>query len=231
MKRISTAGAWAVLLGTSLWALPVLAHSGHSDDGKEKGKQPLYQNDFSKAKVGSVSEDIMVLAGDFAVKEEKGNRFLELPGEPLDTFGILFGPTRKAGVTVSAKIIGEARGRRYPAFAVGLNGYGGYRLQVSPGKRAIELYKGDEVLKKIPFRWKPGTWYSLKLQSKKIEGPKWELKGKVWQTEAKKNEEPDWMIRFQDKEEPYEGRASIWGIPYSGKPIRFDNLKVTEVGE
>ena len=38
-------------------------------------------------------EDLLVLEGAFVVKAEGGNHFLELPGAPLDTFGLLFGPT------------------------------------------------------------------------------------------------------------------------------------------
>src|SRR5882724_41425 len=108
--------------------------------------KPLYENDFEKSALDKVPDDFLVLAGGFAVKEEGGNKFLELPGAPLDTFGALFGPTEKAGIAVSARIKGTGKGRRYPTFGVGLNGQGGYRLQVSPAKKVLELYKGDEVL-------------------------------------------------------------------------------------
>jgi hypothetical protein len=90
---------------------------------------PLYENDFEKAVVGAVPDDFLVLDGSFSVKEEAGNKFLELPGAPLDTFGVMFGSTEKDGVTVSARIFGTGKGRRYPAFAVSLNGVGGYKLQ------------------------------------------------------------------------------------------------------
>src|SRR5258705_9281926 len=72
----------------------------------------LYQNDFAKAEIDKVPEEFLVLDGGFAVKEEAGNRFLELPGAPLDTFGLLFGPTETADVSASAKIFGSGKGRR-----------------------------------------------------------------------------------------------------------------------
>src|SRR6266705_3685029 len=105
----------------------------------------LYENDFEKAALDKVPEDFLVIDGQFAVKEEGGNKFLELPGAPLDTFGVLFGPTEKEGTAVFARIYGTGKGRRYPSFAVGLNGQGtaAYRLQVSPAKKALELFKGD----------------------------------------------------------------------------------------
>src|SRR4051812_26072339 len=85
--------------------------------------QKLYENNFEKAEPEKIPEDFMVLDGGFVVKEEGGNKFLELPGAPLETFGVLFGPTVSNNVSASAKIFGTAKGRRFPAFAVAF--YGG----------------------------------------------------------------------------------------------------------
>src|SRR6185503_16980334 len=87
--------------------------------------QVLYTNGFDKAELEKVPDDMLVLDGGFAVKEESGNKFLELPGAPLETFGVLFGPTEASGLAVSARIQGMGKGRRFPTFAVGLNGVGG----------------------------------------------------------------------------------------------------------
>src|SRR6266478_454181 len=46
----------------------------------------LYQNDFQQASLGKLPEDFLVLDGAFSVKEENGNKFMELPGAPLDSF-------------------------------------------------------------------------------------------------------------------------------------------------
>ncbi|HIL73870.1 MAG TPA: hypothetical protein EYG44_06550, partial [Verrucomicrobia bacterium] len=54
--------------------------------------EPLYQTNFEKTKTGEVPEDFLVLDGDFAVKQSNGNKYLELPGAPLDAFGFMFGP-------------------------------------------------------------------------------------------------------------------------------------------
>src|SRR6476660_6480462 len=126
--------------------------------------QVKYENNFEKAKVGSVPEDFLVLDGAFSVKEIEGNKVLELPGAPLDTFGLVFGPTEKENVAFSARIFGTSKGRRFPVFDVGLNGAGGYKLRVSPAKKELELYKGDTVAKSIPLEWKPNKWTHLKLQ-------------------------------------------------------------------
>jgi hypothetical protein len=56
-------------------------------------------------------------------------------------------------------------------------------------------------------------------------GPIWKIEGKAWlQTEA---EPKDWTIALEEKAEPHPGRASIWGSPYSGTPIRFADLRVS----
>src|SRR5947207_4367378 len=84
--------------------------------------KPLYENNFEQAEVGKLPEGFLALDGGFVVKEEKGNKFLELPGSPLDSFAVQFGPTAASDVAVSASINGTAKGRRYPTFGVGLNG-------------------------------------------------------------------------------------------------------------
>jgi len=184
----------------------------------------LYENDFEKAALDKVPEDFLVLDGQFAVKEEGGNKFLELPGAPLDTFGVLFGPTEKEGTAVSARIFGTGKGRRYPTFAVGLNGQGtsAYRLQVSPAKKALELFKGDEVKATVPYEWQSGAWVRLRLQVRKVKDGQWKVDGKAWV-----DKEPSaWLISFDETEQPVAGKASIWGSPYATTPIRFDDLKV-----
>lgn len=184
----------------------------------------LYENNFEKAAVGTAPADFLVLDGGFIVKEEEGNKYLELPGAPLDSFGALFGPTEKTDVVVSARIKGTNKGRRYPTFGVGLNGQGGYKLRVSPGKKALEIYKGDEAVASAPYDWKSGEWTTVRLQVVKS-GEGWKVEGKAWSRGATEPAQP--MVLYEDKQEPSAGRASIWGSPYATTPIQFDDLVVT----
>ena len=93
--------------------------------------QPLFHTGFAKAELGKPPAEMMVMSGDFAVQEDaKDGRFLELPGEPLETFGLLFGPTPAGDVTASARFFGTKKGRKFPAFGMSVGGVGGYRLQV-----------------------------------------------------------------------------------------------------
>jgi len=187
----------------------------------------LYQNDFERAEPGKVPEDLLVLEGAFAVREEAGNKFLELPGAPLDTFAVLFGPTETNGLAVSARIHGTAKGRRFPSFGVGLNGVGGYKLQVTPAKKLLELYKGEQALGSAPYSWDSDSWTMLRLQVRKVKDGEWNVEGKVWKEGT--TEPGFWAIAHTDKNEPTPGRASVWGAPYAGTPIRFDDLLIVKL--
>jgi hypothetical protein len=187
----------------------------------------LYSNGFDKAEPGKLPEDLMVLEGGFTVQEEGGNKFLELPGAPLETFGLLFGSTETENVSASARFYGTAQGRRFPTFSLGLNGVGGYKLQMSPGKKALELLKGEsELLASVPYTWESGTWTSLRLQIRKTGEGQWRLEGKAWKHGGA--EPGKWMISHIEKTAPIAGRAGVWGMPYSGTPIRFDDLTMSK---
>lgn len=191
-------------------------------------EKTLYENNFEKAELDKVPSEFLVLDGGFAVKQDGTNKLFELPGAPLETFSVLFGPTVEADVAVSAKFRGTPKGRRFPTFAIGLNGVGGYKLQISPAKKALELTKGDEVVATVPFEEKIGSWITLQLQTRQISESEWKIEGNVWLESSAKSKEP--LITFAEKTKPVSGRASIWGSPYAGTPIQFDDLKIVAVG-
>jgi hypothetical protein len=184
----------------------------------------LYENNFEKEQVGKVPENFLVLDGGFAIKEEAGNKFLELPGSPLDSYSVQFGPTESSNIVVSARINSTAKGRRFPTFGVGLNGIAGYRLQLSPSKKALELYKGDTAKTNATFDWNSGHWLNFRLQIRATIPGEWKIEGKVWNPE---NPEPsNWTVAFEEKELPGSGRPSVFGSPFAGTPIQFDDLRV-----
>lgn len=200
-------------------AFLVLASTAFAADVK-----PLFEENFEKTEIGKAPEGFLVLAGGFAVQQEGGNKFLELPGSPLDTFGAVFGPNEKAGLSASGKFFGTKQGRKFPTFGVSVQGVGGYRLQVSPAKKTLEIFKGDEALKSAPFEWASGAWTSLRIQVRAA-GGKWIVEGKAWPSTSP--EPAAWAITLDAAEEPSQGRAALWGSPFSGEPIRFDDLIVT----
>lgn len=187
----------------------------------------LFSQDFEKLPVGPLPDEFMVLGGEFAVKAEGTNQFLELPGAPLDSFAVQFGPVEQENVSVSTGIFGAARGRRSPTFGIGLGGGSGFKLQVSPAKQALELLKDQEAKASVAFAWKTGTWTQLRLQVRKIKDGEWKIEGKAWR--AGEPEPKDWTISFKDTEEPIPGKASVLGSPFAGTPIRFDELRVEKL--
>ena len=191
--------------------------------------EPLYQTNFGKTELGKVPDDFLVLDGAFAVKEQGGNKFLELPGAPLDAFGFMFGPSARHGNEVIARMFGTKKGRRYPVFGVALNGVNGYRLQVAPAKRAIELLKGSTVVAKVPFRWAGGEWLRLALRVQQTSDVEWTISGKVWVDGKAAPAKP--TITHKETKEPRNGRPSIWGSPYSGTPIRYDDIVVNKIAK
>jgi hypothetical protein len=187
----------------------------------------LYENNFEKEQIGKVPENFLVLDGGFAVKEEAGNKFLELPGSPLDSYSVQFGPTESSNIVVSARINSTAKGRRFPTFGVGLNGIAGYRLQLSAAKKSLELYKGDTAKTNSPFDWNSGHWLRFRLQMHATSSGEWKIEGKVWNPET--SEPSTWMISFDEKELPGSGRPSVFGSPFAGTPIQFDDLRVEKI--
>jgi hypothetical protein len=191
--------------------------------------EPLYQNNFEQAEVGSVPDEFLVMDGQFAVREHEGNKVLELPGAPLETYGFLMGPAQKEGLAVSARFHGTSRGRKFPTFAVSLNSVGGFRLRVAPAKKAVELVKNDAPVVSVPFEWKSGVWTSLKLQIRKAAEGLWKVEGKAW---LEGQSEPDaWTVVWDEAQEPVNGRPGAWGSPFSGTPIWYDDVVVSAADE
>jgi len=209
--------------------LPILASVATAlliPTGPLRAAEPLYKNDFESADLDKVPKEMLVMAGDFAVKQDKDGKYLELPGEPLDTFGLLFGPSVQDDVSACARFYGTKKGRKFPTFGVSLNGANGYRLQVSPAKGALEFFKGDESKLSVPYTWTTETWTTLRITVRK-KGAGWVVEGKAWTAGSPEPKQP--MITLDETTAPANARAGIWGSPYSGTPIRFDDLLIEPV--
>jgi hypothetical protein len=193
------------------------------------GDAPLYSNDFAKLAPGKLPEDqFLALAGEFTVKDVDGNRLVELAATPLDSLGMLFGPTPDAPTgAVSARIWAATTGKRFPEFGVGANDAGGYKLWLMPRQKLVAIRKGDETVGTAKYEgWKDQSWTRLTLQVSKAGDGAWVVRGKVWTDGAA--EPKDWTVSYDEKAEPTPGRASVWANPYSGQPVRFDDLALSK---
>jgi hypothetical protein len=215
--------------GSSTLAKWITANLNRDKAGNTEPARPtaLYENHFENAEAGKLPDEFMALAGDFVVKRDGTNQFLELPGSPLDSFAVQFGPSESVDVAAGARIFSTAKGRRAPTFGVGLGGVAGFKLQVSPGKKALELLKDQEVKTSLAFDWRSGSWTQLRLQVRKVKAGGWKIEGKAWPQGSP--EPKDWMVSCDETEEPVGGRASVLGSPFAGTPIWFDDLRVERV--
>lgn len=193
----------------------------------EEGGEAIYKADFEKEKAGTEASAlgfVVIGEGDFRVKLDGQNKVLELAPYPLDSHGFLFGPAETGNAEAQVRVCAAAAGRRFPVFAVGLSGVGGYLLRLQPVRKVLELLKADEVKAAVPCTWTSGTWTVLAVSVRRVKDGAWTVRGKAW--EYGKEEPKDWQLSFDDTEKPPPGRAGVWGIPYSGEPIRFDDLTV-----
>lgn len=203
-----------------LW-LPVLLPA------LEAGRVVLWAQDFESVEVGLEPDDTLVLNGQFTVEQEQGgNKALALPGAPLETMNILLEPSRGTGTAIRASIKGEKTGRREPAFGVGLGGASGYRFMLFPQRGVVELLLDEQPLAKSEYKWAGGSWTLMKLEVSEAEGGAWLVRGKVWNKETP--EPADWNIQWKATEEPPVGQASLWGLPYSGKTLWYDDVEYSE---
>ena len=187
---------------------------------------PLYANDFEKSPEGDPPADLTHLdRGEFKIKTVDSNKLLELPGDPVEKYGMLFGPEDQSFLCVSARIYGTSTGKRFPEFGVGLGDSNGYKLWLMPATGQLQIYRHEDVVATVPYAWKSGTWTSLRLQVRRINESKFVVEGKSWPHGAA--EPKDWSIAYIETQEPPKGRATVWGSPYSSTPIRFDDLMVT----
>jgi hypothetical protein len=185
-----------------------------------------YHAGFSAAEIGKLPADVQALTGGYTVAEFENNKVLELPGDPLDIFGLLFGPGDKSEIDVRARVWSASSGRRFPEFGVGTGDIAGYRLLLLPGQKKLELRRSDDAIKSVDLSepWKSGTWTWMRLRVLKQAESRWSVEGKAWPAGA--TEPAAWQVVHEVSEPPQAGRASVWGIPFAGTPIRFDDLAV-----
>jgi hypothetical protein len=201
-----------------LLLLPLLA-AGLRAPAEDK---PLYTQDFDALK--ELPEDIMQLNGEFTLVAEGTGKAMALTPNPLDTYNCLFGPPAKDGIAARARIQGASKGRQSPSFGIGLNGVSGYVLRLATAKGQIELVHDEAVLTSQPYAWKSGSWTRFLLQVRALTPTSWAVEGKIWPDGQA--EPAAWTLATTIDKAPSPGRASLWGVPYGGKPLLFDDLVV-----
>ena len=182
-----------------------------------------FEEDFSNYLVGVEPESMFVLDGAYAVREESGQKVLTLPGSPVGDFGFLFGPrVREKTLELEFSFKSERKGRRYPSVAAGLGGVRAYRFRLNPAARKLMVHADDRLLAERPFVWKAGVWWKARFQATALSEDSSVVRLKLWPLTE---EEPDsWLFEEESDFAFKGGKCAIWGYPYAGTEIHFDEL-------
>lgn len=184
---------------------------------------------FEDGTVGDEPEGLFVIEGEFSVIESGEGKAIQIAASPLVESGAILGDSMKGvGGTVSVRVNADKKRRSYPRFGVGLHGLSGYRLRAAPAAKQLELVKNEEVVKTVPLVWTPGEWATIELALLPA-GDGWKVEGRIWGASEKRPEMP--ALELDGAVAPKSGKASIWGTPYAGLPIVFDDVCVETAGE
>ena len=201
--------------------MPVLGQ-----DAAKPAEKATTTLDFDKLDPGTPPEEVaFVIDGDFEVVEQGENRVLEIAAAPLVESGALVGANLEGDVEISAKVLATKKGRSYPRFGIGTHGMSGYRLRIVPARKVIELVYREASVVDVPFAWESDKWVHLKLSVTRGEGDEWMISGKAWPEGEKEPAEA--TLERKDEELRGKGKSSIWGTPYSGTVISFDDVVVS----
>ena len=204
-----------------LAALVMGCETPGSMPGGSDGEPPYFTETFEKP--STLPDGWIELNGEVSFT----NGVLQLPAEPLEPHGVMFGPAFADGLRVAAKFRAEKNKRQMPTFSLGLNGVSGYRLRVNPPKKKLELLRNDSVVNAIEFLWEEGAWTHLTLEVKALPGLQWEVKGSVWVDGTIRDEVP--TVMWKDADAPLAGRPTVWATPFAGKPVEVDDLRLWRV--
>jgi hypothetical protein len=111
---------------------------------------------------------------------------------------------------------------------VGLYGISGPRLRVVPVTKTVEIVKNtekEEVVASVPYTWTSGTWTRVEMTVKPAaSGAGSTIEARVWEDGKPKPEKP--TVSWENPAAAAQGRASVWGTPYSEQAIWFDDIEV-----
>ncbi len=179
--------------------------------------------DFEKLAVGEVPAEFMVIDGAWTIGDDGGNKVAQLQSEPVADGALLVGASIKGSGTVSAKVKAGKSRRAFPRFGVGLHGVSGTKVRVVPAQKAVELVQGEnDIFATVPFdTWKEDAWWRIELTVNEKEGS-WTAEARLWPDGEKRPELP--QVTGKMPNAGAQGKASLIGTPYAGKPILFDDV-------
>jgi outer membrane protein assembly factor BamB len=180
---------------------------------------------FDSLAVNTVPPDWTNATLKFVVREVNGNKVLVKTTEGsslLSRARTYFGPSDLSNYTIEADVSASQKRRQQGDAGViaqryVLTLYGNSQsLHIEPWQPEI----GRTV--RIPFPWKPDTWYRMKLSVENLPDGKVRARGKVWP--VGETEPAAWMIERIDPIPNRQGAPGIFGNALA--EVSFDNIKV-----
>jgi len=195
---------------------------------------PVIEN-FDKVPVGRTPGGWTNAPAKFSVVDRGGNKMLskrnDNPSPLVARSNAFMGAPDSRDYSVEAEVMGTQVRTDLPEIGIGACRY---TLLLIGNDQEIRLGTWDaqkRVEKKVPFPWKPGVWYSMKLTTE-IKDGKGIVKGKVWPRDGKEPEA--WTAEIEDPVPNTEGSPLIYGFSTGvinakdpGTEIYYDNIKVT----
>ena len=171
--------------------------------------------------------------GKFAVRDVEGNRVLVKLADNPFAFAKrtrpFFAPPDFSNYTIEADVRSMERRRQMSDVGIVAQRYelvlfGNHqRLELQPWQPEVERTV------RVDYKWKPDTWYVMKLEVQSLDGDKVRARGKVW---PKGEPEPAaWQVERVDPIGSHKGSPGIYAdamnaAPQGGSEIFYDNIKV-----
>jgi hypothetical protein len=191
-----------------------------------------YSQDFEKVPVGALPGGWVNAQGKYQVIEMAGGKVLRKNGEspvpPLARANAYITLPFVHDYTIQVDAAGQQQGANLPDFGI-VNCR--YTLQMSGNKQELRILSWEalpRIDQTIEFKWKPMTWYRLKLVVEQ-KGESAVVRGKVW---PRDDAEPSaWNLEVTDPKPNREGAPAIYGYATGTvAPLAeayYDNLKLT----
>lgn len=171
--------------------------------------------------------------GKFAVRDLDGNKVLVKLADNPFAFAKrtrpFFGPPDLSNYTIEADVRSLERRRQMSDVGIVAQRY---ELVLFGNHQRLELQPWQpetERTVKADYKWKPDTWYVLKLEVQSLDGSKVRARGKVW---PKGEPEPAaWTVERIDPIGSHQGSPGIYAdamnsAPQGGSELYYDNIKV-----
>jgi outer membrane protein assembly factor BamB len=171
--------------------------------------------------------------GKYAVRAVDGNKVLVKLAENPFAFAKrtrpFFGPPDVNNYTIEADVRSMERRRQMSDVGIVAQRY---ELVLFGNHQRLELQPWQpetQRTQRVEYKWKPDTWYVMKLEVQSLDGTKVRARGKVW---PKGEQEPaKWLIERIDPIGSHKGSPGIYAdalnsAPQGGSEIFYDNIKV-----